>query len=261
MANPWTKDPDPTARARVLCFPYAGGGSVEYRQWAPLARAAGVEIVPVVLPGRESRLAEPPFRVMAPLIEAMVGGLRPHLDRPFAVFGHSMGALVAFAAVRALRRLGLPLPTHLFLSQRRAPHLPDRLPPIHGLPEPAFLAALQERYQALPAELLARPDVLAVFLPALRADFCLLETWVCPEEPPLPVPITALAGASDATLAPGDVEGWERHTVGPFALRRFPGGHFYHRAQKEAVLDVVLRALAPTPGGGAHSSSGTNRGT
>jgi medium-chain acyl-[acyl-carrier-protein] hydrolase len=244
MPNPWTKDPDPTARARLLCFPYAGGGTVEYRQWAPVARGAGVDVVPVLLPGRESRLSEPPFRVMAPLVEAMTSGLRPHLDRPYAVFGHSMGALVAFAVVRKLRRLQLPLPTHLFLSQRRAPHVPDRLPPIHALPEPEFVRVLQERYQALPPELLARPEVLGVFLPTLRADFCLFETWVCPDEPPLDVPITVLAGDADPTLGPGDVEAWERYTARGFALRRFPGGHFYLRQQKEELLRLVLGAMA-----------------
>lgn len=243
MPNPWTKDPDPAARARLLCFPYAGGGSVEYRQWSPSARAAGVDVVPVVLPGREARIAEPPFRVMAPLVEAMTSGLRPHLDRPYVVFGHSMGALVAFAAVRKLRRAGLPLPTHLFLSQRRAPHVPDRVTPIHTLPEPEFVRALQERYQAVPPELLAKPDVLAVFLPTLRADFCLFETWSCPEEPPLDVPITALVADGDATVGAGDVEAWERYTTRAFTVRRFSGGHFFFRQQRDAVLDVLLAPL------------------
>lgn len=243
MATPWTKDPDPAARARLLCFPYAGGGSVEVRQWTAPAKAQGVDVVPVQLPGRETRIAEAPFRVMAPLVEAMTPSVRTVLDRPYAVFGHSMGALIAYAFVRKLRRVGAALPTHLFLSQRRAPHVPERLAPLHPLPEPEFVRGLQQRYGALPPELLARPEVLAMFLPTMRADFCLFETWVCPEEPPLPVPITVLAGDDDATLLPGDLEGWERHTTGPFALRRFPGGHFYHRTQRDAVLATILESM------------------
>jgi medium-chain acyl-[acyl-carrier-protein] hydrolase len=243
MPAPWTKDADPAARGRILCFPYAGGGTVEYRQWAPIARTAGIDVVPVLLPGRESRLGEAPFRVMAPLVDAMMSGLRPHLDRPYTVFGHSMGALVAFAVVRKLRKLGLPLPTRLFLSQRRAPHLPDRLSPLHPLPEPEFVRALQDRYQALPPELVARPEVLAVFLPTLRADFCLFETWVCPEEPPLDVPITVLAGDADPTVTTEELEGWGRHTTAGFDTRRFAGGHFYLRQHKEALMDVILGAM------------------
>jgi medium-chain acyl-[acyl-carrier-protein] hydrolase len=244
MPTPWTKDPDPGARLRLLCFPYAGGGSVEYRQWSATARGRGLDVIPVLLPGRESRLSEAPFRVMAPLVDAMMSGLRPVVDRPYAVFGHSMGALVAFAAVRKLRKLGLPLPSRLFLSQRRAPHLPDRLSPLHPLPDAEFIAALQARYQALPPELVARPDVLAVFLPALRADFCMFETWVAPEEAPLDVPITVFAGDADNTLAPGDLEGWAQHTSRSFDLRRFPGGHFYLRTQKEPLLDAIVGASA-----------------
>lgn len=243
MPTPWIRDPDPTLPIRLLCFPHAGGGSLETRPWVPRARERGIDVLPVLLPGREARLSEAPFRAMSPLVEALTGALRPHLDRPYAVFGHSLGGLVAFAWVRRLRAAGVPLPVRLFVSQRRAPDTADRYPPLHPLPDDAFLKAMQERYGPMPAELLRNPDVLALFLRPLRADFTLLETYRFVEEAPLPLPITALAATDDPTLTPDEVAGWARHTGAGLRVASFVGGHFYHRSRSAEVLAEIAADL------------------
>lgn len=237
----WTPDPDPAARTRLLCLPYAGGGTVEYRQWAQRA-PAGLQIVPVSLPGREARMREPAVRDMGELIAALAPAIEPLIDRPYAVFGHSMGAWVAYELVREIRRRGWPLPTRLFASGRRAPDLPDRLPPLHGLPEPAFLQGLQERYNAIPQQLLAQPAILAMFLPSLRADFELLERYEWRPEPALPLPIHAWWGSRDPVVHRYEMAAWDQHGSS-LSIRQFAGGHFYVKEDRDTVLGAVLDAL------------------
>jgi surfactin synthase thioesterase subunit len=243
----WIRDPDPAAHTRILCLPSAGGGTVEYRQWrAPV----GIEVCPVALPGREARLAERPIREMGALIAELTPAIEPLLDRPYVVFGHSMGSWVGFELIRELRRRKWPLPLRLFASGRRAPDLPDRLEPLHALPDGELVAALQARFNAIPAQLLAQPEVLALFLPALRADFALLETYRCAPEPPIPVPIAAWAGARDAAVDHPELQGWRGHTAARFDHRLFPGGHFYLRDAKEEVVASILDTLGTVPPGG-----------
>jgi medium-chain acyl-[acyl-carrier-protein] hydrolase len=243
MGAPWTKDPDPTAHLRLICLPYAGGGTVEYRQWQPRV-PTGVQVCPVVLPGRESRLSEAPLRDMDALVTAMLPAVAALTDRPYALFGHSMGAWVAFELARALRRRGCPAPVRLFASGRRAPDVPDRLSPIHSLDDTAFLAALQARYQAIPPQLLAQREILALFLPALRADFALIERYTHRPEAPLAVPVEVWAGMDDALVTDADLDAWSAHSTAPVRRMRLAGGHFYPREHRDATLAAVLEALS-----------------
>ncbi len=242
----WAKEPDPTARFRVLCLPYAGGGSAEFRQWQPRV-PAGVQIVPLALPGREHRLSESAFTSMDPLISALASALPPWLDRPWALVGFSMGSWVGLALIAELQRRGLSLPSHFFACARRAPNQPDRLPPLHPLPEDAFLAALQARYSAIPAQLLASRELLDLFLPTLRADFRLLETWVPASPVALPVPISAWYGEADRTLFRHELEAWAAYTTHPLAVRSFPGGHFFLRDARDEMLGAILETLGIKP--------------
>jgi medium-chain acyl-[acyl-carrier-protein] hydrolase len=223
----------------VICLPYAGGGTVEFRQWQRHV-PAGVQVVPIVLPGRETRLSDPAFTAMDPLVEAIAEALPPWLDRPWALFGFSMGSWVGIALLHALRRRGLPLPTNFFACARRAPHLPDRLPPMHALPDDAFVAALQARYNALPAQLLASRELLDVFLPALRADFRLLETWRPAPADPLPVPIAAWYGEADRTVFRHELAAWDAHGSAGVSVRAFPGAHFFLRDSRDSLLTALL---------------------
>lgn len=230
---------------RLICLPYAGGGTVEYRAWAASGKAPWLQVLPIVLPGRETRMSEPAYKSMNPLVDALLPVLMPYLDRPYAIFGHSMGSWIAQALVWKLRARGRRMPDHLFVSGRRAPHVPDRLTPLHALPEQAFVSGLQQRYGAIPAQLLANRDLLQLFLPSLRADLQLLETYTCPDEPPVDVPMSAWSGASDATVRRDELEAWRQHTSGSADVRIWPGGHFYVRDSKDQVFDAILQTLGP----------------
>ncbi len=235
--------PDPQARLRLLCFAYAGGGPPIFHHWAG-GLPAGVEVCAVQLPGRGARVREAPFTRLAPLVETLASALRPDLDKPFALFGHSVGALIAFELARALRRRGQPLPAHLFVSGCGAPQLPDPRLPIHALPDGEFVAELAQ-LGGTPAEVLAHAELMALLLPALRADFALSETYVCAEEPPLACPVTAFGGVDDARVSRDRLEGWREQTVGSFTLRLFPGDHFFINTARPALLEALAGQLEP----------------
>jgi medium-chain acyl-[acyl-carrier-protein] hydrolase len=230
--------PSPRARLRLLCLPHAGGGASSFRGWAD-ALPPEVEVCPVQLPGRENRIAEPAFDRVPPLTEALADAVEPLLSLPFALFGHSNGALIGFELARTLRARGRPGPVHLFASGRRAPDVSLNRPPTHHLPDAELLADLQE-LGGIPPQLLEHPELLAVLLPTLRADVAIHETYAFQEQPPLAFPITAYGGLADPRTPLASLEAWGRHTAGPFVTRLFPGGHFYLQEQRT----VVLRTLA-----------------
>src|ERR1700694_4451285 len=197
-------------RANVFCFPFAGGGASFYRAWRPLAPST-IALCPLQPPGREERFGEPPFASMPQLVQAASDALLPFRPGPYALLGHSMGALTCFEIVRELRGRGAPLPVHLFVSGAPAPHLAARIPPIYDLPEDRLLEAIQ-RYGGLPGEVLRSRELLAVLIPRWRADLAVTGTYVYTERPPLPCPITAFGGTSDAVVPPASVEAWREHT-------------------------------------------------
>jgi medium-chain acyl-[acyl-carrier-protein] hydrolase len=243
----------PGADVRLFCLPHAGGGTAAY---AALARrvAEGIDIRPVRLPGRETRLREPPYRRIEPLVAAAVGALEPLLDRPFALFGHSLGALLAFELAHRLREEGGPEPAHLFVSGRRAPQVPDPEPPISQLPDERLVAELRRRYDGIPQAVVETPELLELFLPILRADCELLDTYAYAVREPLDVPISAFTGADDRRVGPGDLAGWARHTTGAFRARALPGGHFYFQGAEEtlaAELELDLARIVPARSGTA----------
>lgn len=252
MTAPWLSRfaPRPSARLRLFCFSYAGGGAAVFRPWA-LAMPADVEVAAVLLPGRESRLREPPVQRMSDLLNALAPALEPQLDRPFAFFGHSMGALVAFELARALQQRGGPVPQRLLISGRRAPHLPERDPPIHQLDDEAFVAEIQRRYKGIPPEVMQYPELLELLLPALRADMSVIETHR-PHDAgratmPFNGPISAFGGRDDTRATRQELEGWQAHTPEPLVMHQFPGGHFYFNdiATRDALIAAVVGDLKP----------------
>lgn len=230
------RKPAPETRLRLFCFPYAGAGALIFRTWSD-ALPADVDVCPVQLPGRGTRLMERPFTNLSTLVEALAPALVPLLDRPFAFFGHSLGALVGFELARQVRRQYGVHPVRLFISACRAPQIPQRGPPIHTLPEKEFLAELR-RLNGTPSELLNHQELMEIMLPLLRADFALFETYVYSTEPPLSCPISAFGGLQDHRVRDTDLEAWRTQTSGFFSSQMFPGDHFFLNEP------LLLRALA-----------------
>ncbi len=236
------REVNPRARLRLFWFPYAGGGASAYRGWAA-ALPADIEVCPVQLPGRESRLREAPFDWPVPLVEALADMLQPYTDLPYAFFGHSMGAMLSFELARELRRRGAPPPLHLFVSGRRAPDVPPREEDIHALPEPEFIARLRE-LNGTPEEVLQHAELMRLLVPVLRADFAVNERYQYTVEAPLELGLSAFGGLGDEEVTRDDVARWSRHVQGPFRLRMLPGDHFFLHSARDLVTECVARDLA-----------------
>jgi surfactin synthase thioesterase subunit len=243
MPNPWINRPnqDPQAKIRLFCFPYAGAGSSIYHKWA--AALPGVEVCLVNLPGRDARIQEPLQTALLPLVGQICEGMAPFLDRPFALFGHSMGGLLSFEVARQLRRRNAPQPFHLMISARRAPHLPDPTAHLWRLPETPFLTAIETLYGTLPAIIRQDPEVLNLFLSILRADFTMLGTYQYCEDTPLAIPISVFGGQQDPSVKEQDLLGWQNHTNTAFEAKLFPGDHFYFQKAQAAFFAVLRQHL------------------
>jgi medium-chain acyl-[acyl-carrier-protein] hydrolase len=221
-------------KLRISCLPYAGSGAAIYRGWAA-AVAPAIEIWPVTLPGREHRLIESPIDDL-PLLAAKVGDELGRLLEPrFALFGHSMGALLAFEVARHLRRQGRLGPDCLIVSAHRAPHMPDDQDPIHHKPTSDFLEELR-RLNGTPASILRDQELVELMLPVLRADFKAVESYRYVEESPLRCPIIVYGGKQDKMISEDQLAAWGVHTVGGFAQRMFEGDHFYITTQREELI-------------------------
>jgi surfactin synthase thioesterase subunit len=234
-------DPNPTAKLRLACFPYAGGRASAFSGWQKYLPSE-VELCCVQLPGRDAKRFDPPFTDFTSLISALAQGLRTTLGIPVAFFGHSMGALIIFELAREFRRQRLPAPVHLFVSGLLAPHLNDVEEPIHNLPDGPFVHELQRRYGET-EDFLQSPELVELFLPLLRADFSVCETYKYRWEEPLDCPISAFGGSQDRKVARHHLAAWRMHTRGPFNLRIFPGDHFYLRNTKTPLLQVLSQHL------------------
>jgi medium-chain acyl-[acyl-carrier-protein] hydrolase len=216
-----------------------------YRQWADVL-PPDIEVGAILLPGHEARLREAPFTRLEPLVDALVTGLRTHMDLPFAMFGHSLGALVAFHVACRLRDEGAAEPAHLFVSGRRAPQLPPRHPPITHLPDPEFVEEVRRRYNGISDEVIRHPDLLALLVPTLKADMAVIETYVHREGIPLECPISVYGGDDDPEATPAELVSWKVQTRGPLSVRMFPGAHFFVQTAQADLLRAVREELALT---------------
>lgn len=229
-----TLETKPREPLRLFCFPHAGAGILAYREW--IGALTGIEVVPVLLPGRETRSTEAPFENMRELIAALTSAIRPLLDVPYAFFGHSMGAGIAFELTRALRKIGAPLPRLLIVSSTRAPQ--ERTEAFKR-PEPSD-AELKNELAAL-GDLTDQSMHLA--LPTLRADTRLYRNYVYSPGDPLAIPVAVYGGASDASIARDQLDRWREQTTSSFTRREFAGGHFYLQSNTPAVLEALQQDL------------------
>lgn len=241
--TPWLDRPARArpARLRLFTFPFAGGGAALYRAWSAQL-PPDVAVCPVLLPGREARISEPVPGDLPALARAAGAALRPHLDGPFALFGHSMGALVAFELAHYLAETGGPAPQILFASGSPAPHAgrPDK---VSALSDAAFVEHVR-KLGGTPAEVLANAELLELLLPMLRADLVACERYACATRPPLGSRLIAIGGATDGRVSRDQLEAWRAHTRGPFEARILPGGHFDFVTQPAALLAQLASDLS-----------------
>lgn len=238
-SNPWLVFPKPNPHAifRLFCFSHAGGGALSFRAWAGKLPPS-IEVISIQLPGREDRIHEPLFTQMEPLVRAVAQELSPLLTKPFACFGHSMGAILAFELSRQLRRLGEPVPALLFASGHPAPQIPSTETITYNLPAPEFVEELK-RLNGTPKEAFEHPELIQLMLPLLRADFEICQTYCYTEEPPLNCPISAFGGFEDQYVTRESLNAWKSQTTNAFIARMLPGDHFFLHTSKMHLLQKI----------------------
>lgn len=231
--------------SRLVCFPWAGGGSVHFARWGNVLNSS-IEVFAVKLPGRESRAKEPFFQNMQQVVDEVLSALLPLMrEKPFALFGHSFGALTSFAVADVLKQRHNLEPVHLFVSGASAPYSEMRLnyPKRSELSDEDFLRWMTA-IGGTPPELLSNPDVMRLFLPALKADLRLVEGYRCnkPEQPLLSCPITCFDGKDDV---PHDLQAWKEATSGEFTVKMLDGAHFYLKeaSNEKILLDYITKHL------------------
>jgi medium-chain acyl-[acyl-carrier-protein] hydrolase len=230
-----------TAGVRLFCFPYAGGNESAYRHWQQKLPQS-IEVLPVQLPGRGSRIKEPPYSELRPLISAASEALAAEMEKPFALFGHSMGALIAFELARELRKQHGIQPVHLFISANCSPRQRPEEPAVAQLSDAALIDVLQ-RYEGTPQDLLNDAELMRLMLPVIRADMALCDSYVYDPGPPLECSITVFGGLEDHLRSRACLESWREHTKGPFMLRMLPGGHFFINSWAVPVFEVIRQEL------------------
>lgn len=243
--TPWLSitRPNPQAALRLFCFPHSGASANVFYPWAESLPAV-IEVCPVQFPGRGTRVAEPLFTRLPDLVSAAAAALLPYLDRPFAFFGHSLGALVSFELARYLRREHNLSPLHLIPSGHGAPHLPDPNPPLHQLPEPQFVHKLRE-LNGMTRDVLENVELMQLLLPIIRADFTICETYTYEPAPPLDCPILVCCGLQDHYVSRPELDAWQAQTTRGCSVRMFPGDHFYLNSARHLLVQVVARELSP----------------
>ena len=242
-ADRWLqKQPTNSAGHRLFCFPYAGGSAISYRRWHELF-GDDIDVCPIQLPGRENRLDEPPVSNLKKLVQQLTTVLEPYVtSEPYAFFGHSMGALISFELAQEFKKRGWPAPSCLAVSAFRAPQLPDQSSPIHRLSDEKFIDAL-ERYQGTPKSVLGNSDLMQIFLPILRADFKLLETYYYTKSAPLNCPIITFGGQDDQTVNQEKLSVWQAQTTSWFKLNMLPGDHFFFNQQAPTIVQSISDSI------------------
>jgi len=243
ISNDWIVIARPaiSPRVRLLCFPHGGGSATIFNAW-PEDLPDDVEVCALQLPGRGRRVFEAPPTSIDQIIEPLLEAIQPFREMPVALFGHSLGAWVAFEFARQLQAEKIPI-VHLFVSGQPAPQLPDREAPIRNWPDREFISEVRRRYEGLPEELLRDDEMMALLLPALRADFAMKETYRYVDGPLLECPISSFGGHQDDSASVDELAAWRDRTGRAFSFNMFPGGHFFIDSARESVLRLVAADL------------------
>ena len=229
------------AYIRLFCFHYGGGSASIFRKRSK-DLIDDAELVAIQLPGREERFNEQLLNNVSQVVDQLCLNFNNYVDKPFIFFGHSIGALIAFEFVRTLRRRKMPQPKHLIVSGTKAPQAPLKKLPIHDLPNIKFIEELR-KYNGIPDYIIEDEELMSIFIPTIRADFSISETYTYTNEEPLLYPVTALGGLSDDTFDPEDLIKWKEQTTASFKFHLLPGGHFFINTSYEEVIKAINQIL------------------
>jgi surfactin synthase thioesterase subunit len=208
----------------VFCFPHVGGGTTFYNTWLQHL-PPHAELCAIRLPGRESRQGEPFIEDMDTLIGILVDATDALMDRPYVLFGHCSGSLMAYYFARRMMAEGRRMPSHLIVTSVAAPSTPATSDPIHVLPRDELISRFVA-YGGVAPEILADDDLIEVFEPVIRADSALIEQVKHLPGPPLDVPLTVISGLDDPFLDFEALAAWRHETTANFSLRLEHAGHF-----------------------------------
>ncbi|WP_414587921.1 SDR family NAD(P)-dependent oxidoreductase [Scytonema sp. PCC 10023] len=234
--------PNPDARLRLFCFPYLGGSSSAFLTWSddlPL----DIEICALQLPGGTDRLGEQPFDELNPLVETLARVLLPYLDKPFAFYGHSLGALLCFELARYLRRENSKIPTHLFVGAWYAPQLPHPFSSIAQISEEEALKKAD--LIDLPQSIQQNTELMRLLQPTLKAGILMHENYIYSQESPLDCPITAFGGMQDKVITQEHLSAWREQTCSTFKLQMLSGNHLFLHSDQELLLQAISEVLTP----------------
>lgn len=228
---------------RLFCYPNAGAGAGAFASWRALA-PDGVQLCPLQPPGRAERYQEQPHRRLDSLLDDLMTCLDGQFDGVYALYGHSLGALVVYELTRRLRDEGLPAPVHLYVSGRAAPHLPETRARLHDLPTARLVPHLRE-IGGTPEEVLGAPELLDVFLPTLRADFEVNENYRHAPADPLTTPLTVFGGTRDPRADADELRAWGALTQARHDVRLYEGGHFFVTPHAGSLVAEMTASLRP----------------
>ncbi|OLE22785.1 MAG: thioesterase [Catenulispora sp. 13_1_20CM_3_70_7] len=231
----------PDRPAILVCFPHAGGSATYFSALSGMLQSRA-HLLAVQYPGRQDRRNERHLTTIAELADGAFTALEPVLKQPVALFGHSMGAMIAFEVANRMRSRLDASPVTLFVSGRRAPSRYREEDNVHLRDEPGLVAELKG-LSGTDLRILDDPEVLEMILPSMRSDYAAVETYRYEPGPKLDCPVVGMIGEEDPKASVDEVRSWGDHTTGPFRLHAFSGGHFYLAEDWRAVADVIYQQL------------------
>lgn len=246
--NSWFVRVNPSvvdASVRLICFPHSGAGASVYRKWASELR--NVEIYSAQLPGRENRISEKAIENIHVLVEELLAFMNFIEGKPFILFGHSLGALIAYELVCALERRQGPQPKHLIVSAFRAPDCVSLNKQLHNLNADDFVMELK-KYGGMSDEILSNLELMELLIPSIRGDFKVHETYKFPQNPELKTSITSIAGDNDNVVTVSQMFGWRNHTSGEYGHHTVSGGHFFIVESRKQCLQIVQSLIDDSAG-------------
>jgi medium-chain acyl-[acyl-carrier-protein] hydrolase len=237
--NPWYLEYKKNSQAaiRLFCFHHSGGGASAYYPWVEHL-SPHIEMIPIQLPGRENRFMEPLTNNLKDIVNSLTKGFYLYKDKPFFVFGHSLGGLIAFELIKSIYQRYSLYPRHMIISATKAPHMPFRMQTLSSLGNKALKEELKV-YNGIDERILHNDELLDLFLPIIRNDFSISERYRSADVTPFPCDILHLSGNQDVSVNEEEIQAWRAHTTGKFEHISFPGGHFFIKDHQKNIIKLI----------------------